>query len=215
MAPPANSNRRAGPRAAAMSKSELTQIKAALRREAQRRRAEAARAAGDGPAVGAAIAERVQAAVPIPDGAVVSGYWPMRSEVDPRPLLLSLQACGHPLCLPAVVGAGQPLRFRAWRPGDALVAGGFGTQVPDAAQAERVPGLLLVPLLAFDRAGFRLGYGGGFYDRTLRALRQAGDVLAVGLAFAAQEVATVPHDAKDARLDWIVTEAEAIETRSE
>ena len=198
-----------------MSRSELTQAKAGLRREAQRRRAEAAQAAGDGQAVGAAIAEHMQAAVAIPDGAVVSGYWPMRSEVDPRPALAALHARGHPLCLPVVVGAGQPLRFRAWRPGDALVAGGFGTQVPDAGRAERVPRLLLVPLLAFDRAGYRLGYGGGFYDRTLRALRQGGDVLAVGLAFAAQEVAAVPHDATDARLDWIVTETAAIETGSE
>jgi len=149
--------------------------------------------------------------VRVPAGAAVSGYWPMRSELDPRPILTALSARGHPLCLPVVAGKARPLVFRAWHPGDALVAGGYGTQVPDAGQEVVVPHLLLVPLLAFDRAGYRLGYGGGFYDRTLAALRAAGPVVAVGLAFCAQEVDTVPHDATDARLDWIVTEAEAIE----
>jgi len=183
------------------------QTKAALRPVAEQRRSAAAGAAG----MAEAVADRFLAAVTLPVGAAVSAYWPMRSELDPRPILTALSARGHPLCLPVVTGKAQPLVFRAWRSGDALVAGGYGTQVPDAGQEVVVPRLLLVPLLAFDRAGYRLGYGGGFYDRTLAALRAVGPVVAVGLAFSAQEIDAVPHDATDARLDWIVTEAEAIE----
>jgi 5-formyltetrahydrofolate cyclo-ligase len=184
----------------------LSDAKARLRRDAERRRA----AVADGAAAAKVAGEHLLATLTLPPAAPVSGYWPMRSEFDPRPVLRELQARGHRLCLPVVVGTGQPLLFRAWRFGEPLVAGGFGTQVPDDRQAEVVPRVLLVPMLAFDRAGYRLGYGGGFYDRTLAALRAAGEVLAVGLAFAAQEVDTVPHDNTDARLDWIVTEAGAL-----
>ncbi len=185
------------------------QAKADLRPVAERRRSAVAEAAG----VAQAAADRFLAAVTVPAGAAVSAYWPMRSELDPRPILIALNARDHPLCLPVVAGKAQPLVFRAWHPGDVLVAGGYGTQVPDAGQEIVMPHLLLVPLLAFDRAGYRLGYGGGFYDRTLAALRAVGSVVAVGLAFSAQEIDAVPHDATDARLDWIVTEAEAIEVR--
>ncbi len=195
-----------------MTSPTLAQTKADLRRTAGERRDAAA---GDP----AAVTDRFLTAVSVPPGATVSGYWPMRSELDPRPLMSALSARGHSVCLPVVAGKDRPLIFRAWRPGDALVAGEFGTQVPPANQMgadqeEIVPRLLLVPLLAFDRAGYRLGYGGGFYDRTLGALRAVGPVSAVGLAFAVQEVDTVPHDATDARLDWIVTEAEAIEIKA-
>ncbi len=182
----------------------IEQAKADLRRIAGRRRDAAADNA-------AAATDRFLAAVSVPPGAAISGYWPMRSEIDPRPVMTALAARGHPLGLPVVVGKGRPLVFRAWRPGDELVAGSFGTQVPGIDQMEVVPHLLLVPLLAFDRAGYRLGYGGGYYDRTLAALRAVGPAVAVGLAFSAQEVESVPHDATDARLDWIVTEARAIE----
>lgn len=195
-----------------MTSPTLAQTKADLRRTAGERRDAAA---GDP----AAVTGRFLEAVAIPPGATVSGYWPMRSELDPRSLMSALSARGHSVCLPVVAGKDRPLIFRAWRPGDTLVAGGFGTQVPPAnqmgaGQNEIVPRLLLVPLLAFDRAGYRLGYGGGFYDRTLAALRAVGPVSAVGLAFAAQEVDRVPHDATDACLDWIVTEAEAIEIKA-
>jgi 5-formyltetrahydrofolate cyclo-ligase len=192
-----------------MTSPSLAQIKADLRRAAGKRRDAHA---GDA----TAIPDRFLAAVSIPPDAAVSGYWPMRGELDPRPLMTALSARGHGLCLPVVVGKDRPLLFRAWRPGDTLVPGGFGTQVPDSGHEEIVPRLLLVPLLAFDRAGYRLGYGGGFYDRTLAdlragaALRAAGPVIAAGLAFSVQEMASVPHDANDARLDWIVTETEAI-----
>lgn len=182
----------------------IEQAKADLRRTAGKRRDAAADNA-------VAATDRFLAAVSVLPGAAISGYWPMRSEIDPRPVMTALAARGHPLGLPVVVGKGRPLVFRAWRPGDELMAGSFGTQVPGIDQKEVVPHLLLVPLLAFDRAGYRLGYGGGFYDRTLAALRAVGPAVAVGLAFSAQEVKSVPHDATDARLDWIVTEAHAIE----
>ena len=180
--------------------------KTALRAEAKRRRAEAAAA----PDAGAALSARVLAGVPPAAGAAVSCYWPMGSEIDTRPLMTALQARGHAVGLPVMEGRGRPLRFRAWTPGTALEPGGFGTRIPGAGAAEVVPDYLLVPLLAFDRAGFRLGYGGGFYDRTLQALRAAGPRLAVGVAFAGQELPAVPREATDERLDWIVTEAEAI-----
>jgi 5-formyltetrahydrofolate cyclo-ligase len=134
----------------------------------------------------------------------------MASEIDPRPLMQALDERGHGLALPVVAGAGQPLVFRAWTPGDPLRPAAFNTREPGPDKAEVTPRVLLVPLLAFDRAGYRLGYGGGFYDRTLAGLRAAGAALAVGLAFAGQEVESVPRDPNDSRLDWIVTEAEAI-----
>jgi 5-formyltetrahydrofolate cyclo-ligase len=109
-----------------------------------------------------------------------------------------------------VVGKGQPLIFRAWHPGLALVAGGFKTEVPPHSSPELAPEILIVPLLAFDSEGYRLGYGGGFYDRTLEKLRKTGRrPLAVGVAFSAQHVARVPRDHYDQPLDWIVTEKNA------
>ncbi|MFQ5775887.1 MAG: 5-formyltetrahydrofolate cyclo-ligase [Kiloniellaceae bacterium] len=191
----------------------LDERKRTLRAEARRRRAEAAAASvPDGPAE--AVCARVLAAVAVPAGCAVSAYWPMRSELDPRPLMHRLHERGHAIGLPVIVGKGRPLAFREWRPGVPLEPGGFGTLVPPAGQRELRPQALFVPLLAFDRVGYRLGYGGGFYDRTLAELRAAGRALAVGLAYAAQEVPAVPHDVTDQRLDWIVTEAEAIETKA-
>ena len=183
------------------------EAKSDLRRRAQARRTEAAAAA---PGAGAAVRDRLRAALRLTDAAVVSGYWPMRGELDPRPALLALAAAGHPLCLPVVAGKARPLFFRAWAPGAALVPGAFGAEVPAPESPVLQPSLLLVPLLAFDRRGYRLGYGGGFYDRTLAALRRAGEVTAVGLAFAGQEFDRVPAEATDERLDWIVTEREAL-----
>jgi len=186
----------------------LEDRKAELRREMGHRRATAA---SEAPADAAeAAAAKLCAAVVVTPGATVSAYWPMGSELDPRPLMRRLSDAGHPICLPVVVCAGLPLVFRAWAPGDDLQPAGFGTRVPGEDRPERRPNLLIVPLLAFDRAGYRLGYGGGFYDRTLAGLRAKGRPTAVGFAFAAQEVAEVPRDGYDQRLDWIVTEAEAI-----
>lgn len=150
--------------------------------------------------------DRLLAEVPLPPGATVSGFWPMAEEIDTRPALLALAERGHVIGLPIVVKAGQPLIFRRWRPGDALVEGGFGVMIPAPDQEEVVPDVALTPLLAFDRRGYRLGYGGGFYDRTLARLRAGRTVLAVGYAFAAQQVEAVPVAAYDQPLDKLVTE---------
>ena len=186
---------------------DLDREKRRLRAGAEARRAAAAAATEE---AGHAVCARLLDAVPVPQGAVVSAYWPMRCELDPRPLLHALHEAGHAIALPDMPGMGRPLVFRAWAPGDVLASAKFDTQVPAADKPEMTPRVVLVPLLAFDREGYRLGYGGGFYDRTLMALRAAGPVLAIGLAYAAQEVAAVPRDTNDRRLDWIVTEAEAI-----
>lgn len=175
-----------------------------------RKSAAARRAAIASPDAGELVAAHLLAGVPREPDAVVSGFWPMGDELDIRPALKRLAAAGHPLALPVVVKRGEPLIFRRWRVGDALVRAGFGTSVP-APEAEVLdPSFLLVPLLAFDRTGYRLGYGGGFYDRTLAKLRAVGPITAVGVAYAGQEVAEVLRGPHDARLDWIVTEREAI-----
>ena len=192
---------------AAQNAAPISDRKAALRAAAKRRRAEAAAAR---PEAGAALAERVLASVPPPAGAAVSCYWPMGSEIDTRPLMTALHGRGHAIGLPVMEGQGRPLLLRAWTPGLALEPGGFGTEIPGAEADEVIPDYLLVPLLAFDRAGYRLGYGGGFYDRTLQKLRASGPRLAVGVAFAGQALPSVPREATDERLDWIVTEVEAL-----
>ncbi|GAB4372382.1 MAG: hypothetical protein Kow00114_33780 [Kiloniellaceae bacterium] len=183
--------------------SAIQQEKRRLRQVAKAARAAAAAAA---PGAAEALAEHFLAAVAVSPGAPLSAYWPMGDEIDPRPLMQALSARGHPLALPAIRAAGQPLDFRAWRPGEPLEPAGFGTRQPPAGAAPVRPRVLLVPLLAFDAAGYRLGYGGGFYDRSLALLRRAGDILAVGLAYAAQQVPAVPREATDQRLDLVVTE---------
>lgn len=132
--------------------------------------------------------------------AVLSGYMPMRSEIDP---LGVMRAHLGPVCVPIVPGRAQPLLFHRWTPEMPMIEGRFKALVPETAE-EIVPEVLLVPLLAFDRRGYRLGYGGGFYDRTLAGLRAQGRVLAIGYAYAAQEVPEVPIEPTDARLDAIV-----------
>ena len=141
------------------------------------------------------------------EGGPISGYWPIRSEPDLRPLLDALSAMGREIALPAVVAPGQALRFHRWRPGDALVPGPLGTATPHPDRPSCVPEIMLVPLLAFDRDRRRLGYGGGFYDRTIASLRAAGRALfTIGIAYAALEVAEIPTDPWDQSLDAILTE---------
>jgi 5-formyltetrahydrofolate cyclo-ligase len=159
----------------------------------------------------AAVCARVLALVPIGASQPVSAFWPMGDEIDVKPLLAALDRAGHAIGLPIAVARGAPLIFRRWRPGDPLLDGGFGTSIPGEDCAPVVPRILIVPLLAFDRAGFRLGYGGGYYDRTLAALRRAGPATAIGVAYAAQEVAAVPRGPLDQALDVIVTERETID----
>jgi 5-formyltetrahydrofolate cyclo-ligase len=135
-------------------------------------------------------------------GVALSGYMAMRTEIDPMVAMVAHQG---PVCVPVIVARATPLRFREWTPGCTLAQGEFGADIPvEGAWIE--PAVLIVPLLAFDARGYRLGYGGGFYDRTLEALRAKRPTLAVGFAFAAQEVAEVPIDETDQRLDAIVTE---------
>ena len=136
-------------------------------------------------------------------GAVVAGYIPIGDELDPQPLLARL-ARHHPLALPAVVG--RALVFRSWTPGDALVPGPLGTRHPPPDAASVVPRVLIVPMVAFDRCGRRLGHGGGYYDRALAELQPAG-ARAIGIAYAVQEVADIPEAPWDRRMDAIVTEA--------
>lgn len=145
---------------------------------------------------------------------VVAGYMPMRNEADPLPLMRALAGRGARLALPVVIARDAPLVFRAWREGDALIAGPFGTRHPAEKAPQLVPDLVLVPLAAFDRRGHRVGYGGGYYDRTLAALRAQKPVVAAGVAFAVQEVETVPASHHDAVLDVVLTDLECIDLRS-
>ncbi|MEL6373561.1 MAG: 5-formyltetrahydrofolate cyclo-ligase [Pseudomonadota bacterium] len=136
---------------------------------------------------------------------VISGYRAVRSEPDVMPALHAFAARGWRIALPRVEGADRPLTFHAWNPGDAFVRGAFGIEEPSPASPRLTPHVVLVPLLGFDARGYRLGYGGGFYDRTLAGLRQRGRVVAIGIAYDAQEVDAVPIDRYDQRLDHVLT----------
>ena len=163
------------------------------------------------PRAGEDLRYRFLTSIPTAEHDAISAFWPLSDELDTRPLINALSARGHRIGLPVVVKRGEPLLFRLWAPGTELIQGNFRVMTPPPESPEIVPSLLIVPLLAFDRAGYRLGYGGGFYDRTLQKLRAAGgDILAVGVALSVQEVPAVPRDDTDQPLDWIVTEREAI-----
>ena len=169
----------------------------ALAREAAFAARKVAFAAGQGQAAGI-LADYLAGQ----GGRVLSGYMPMRTEIDPLPAMAAHKGT---VGVPVIIGKGQALRFREWSPGAQMIEGAFKALIPEEGDWV-VPDVLIVPLLAFDARGFRLGYGGGFYDRTLEGLRARGRVLAVGFAFAAQEVPQVPTDATDQRLDAVVTE---------
>ncbi len=140
----------------------------------------------------------------------VAGYWPMRSEADPRPVMVALKERGVPTALPAMVpradGPGHAITFRNWFPWAPLVPGGFGTLVPVEDAAIVHPVCLIVPLLAFDAGCRRMGYGKGHYDRAIAALRLRGPLCAIGIAYASQQVQEVPTEAHDEILDAVVTE---------
>jgi 5-formyltetrahydrofolate cyclo-ligase len=158
------------------------------------------------PDAGSRVAALVAASFAPSPGTVVAGYWPMRDELDPRPTLAALSSRGCRIALPVVSAPRQPLLFRAWETDEPLQDGPFGTVHPGDEADVVEPQLLLIPMLAFDRAGRRLGYGGGFYDRTLAGLRGRYAVQAIGIAYAEQEVEAVPAGPGDARLDGAVTE---------
>ncbi len=171
-----------------------------LLKQAARERAMAARAGCD-PALGAELARHVLGECPPPSGAIVAGFWPIGVEIDIRPLLRALHKRGHRIALPVTPKRGNPLTFREWWPGQEMIPERFGTMRPTGGELR--PDYLLVPLLAFDRAGRRLGYGGGFYDRTLALLPGA---TTVGCAYAAQEVDEVPAGPHDIWLQAVATE---------
>lgn len=176
----------------------LTEIKAAARADAFiRRKVVYANRTGD-------EAAKLAAVLADHRGKVLAGYMPMRTEIDCLPAMAAHQGS---VAVPVIMAAGQPLQFRQWTARARMVPGAFGALIPETGYW-LVPEVLIVPLLAFDRRGYRLGYGGGFYDRTLEGLRARGPVTAIGFAFAAQEVETVPIEPTDQPLDMIVTEAE-------
>ena len=137
-------------------------------------------------------------------GVPSSGYMAMRTEIDPTPAMEEAAAHG-PVGVPVIIGAGQPLQFRAWEPDSAMIKGEFGAMIPETGDL-MTPQIVIVPLVAFDRKGGRLGYGGGFYDRTLEKLRAAQPTMAIGFAYATQEDNDLPLEATDQPLDLIVTE---------
>jgi 5-formyltetrahydrofolate cyclo-ligase len=151
--------------------------------------------------------------LPIHPGVIVSGYMPLKSEINPLPLLRKLAGAGARLALPVVAGRGKPLIMRAYAFGEPLESGVWGIREPKADAPEVVPDVLIVPLAAFDRTGHRIGYGAGYYDMTINALRRQKTVVAVGIAYAAQEVPAAPATARDARLDLVLTERGVIDCR--
>jgi 5-formyltetrahydrofolate cyclo-ligase len=150
----------------------------------------------------------------ITSGTIVSGYSPIRGELDPKSLMQKLAALGAKLALPAVMARGKSLVFRAWSPNDRLTMGPLGILEPSPAMAELIPDIMLVPLAAFDSLGHRIGYGAGHYEYTLAHLRKVKPITTIGLAFAAQEIKSVPALAHDVALDYVLTEKKAFDFRS-
>ena len=150
----------------------------------------------------------------ITPGSIVSGYSPIRSEIDPVPLMRALATQGARLALPAVMARGKSLAFRAWSPNDRLMLGPLGILEPSPAAAEIIPDIMLVPLAAFDRLGHRIGYGAGHYDYTLAHLRKMKPITAIGLGFAAQQIEAVPALQHDVALDFVLTETRVFDFRS-
>jgi 5-formyltetrahydrofolate cyclo-ligase len=185
-------------------------MKAELRREAVARRD--AMPAATRAAAAEAIASRVFP-ITVRPGTSVSGFMPLKSEVNPLPLMKALAGQGARPALPVIAGRGKALVMRSWTFDEPLDRGQWGIREPKPTAAEVEPDILLVPLLAFDRTGHRIGYGAGYYDLTIAALRGRKPIVAIGLAFAAQEVPAIPATPRDARLDLVLTEREVIDFR--
>ena len=164
----------------------------------------------------AAAAETIAARafpVAVTPGAIASGFMPLKSEINPLPLMKALAGQRARLALPVIAGRGKALVMRSWTFDEPLDRGQWGIREPKADAAEVEPDIILVPLLAFDRTGHRIGYGAGYYDLTIAALRGRKPIVAIGLAFAAQEVPAIPATPRDARLDLVLTEREVIDLR--
>jgi 5-formyltetrahydrofolate cyclo-ligase len=151
--------------------------------------------------------------VPVAPGTIVSGFMPLKSEINPLPLMRKLAGAGAKLALPVIDARGKPLILRAFTFGDVLNSGQWGIREPKPEAPEVAPDIMLVPLLAFDRTGHRVGYGAGYYDRTIAKFRAMKTVVAVGIAYAAQEIEAVPITERDARLDLVLTERDVIDLR--
>ncbi|MEA2877188.1 MAG: 5-formyltetrahydrofolate cyclo-ligase [Hyphomicrobiales bacterium] len=193
-----------------MSGDSISDLKSIIRKDALLRRD--ALPARERAKAAEAIAARAFP-IAIEPGQIVSGFSPLKTEINPIPLMRKLADAGALLALPVVAGKGKPLIMRAWRFGEPLDSGVWGIREPKAGAPEVAPDILLVPLLAFDRQGHRIGYGAGYYDMTIGKLRAMKPVVAVGLAYAAQEIASVPVTPRDARLDLVLTEREIIDLR--
>jgi len=146
-------------------------------------------------------------------GCIVAGFSAIRTEIDPSALMQALRARGASLALPVAIGRGEPLVFRAWTADTVLVRGLYGILEPSSDAEDVEPDIVLVPLAAFDCRGHRLGYGGGYYDRTLHGLRRARRIIAAGLAFSVQQMDQIPEDAHDEPLDLVLTERDVIDFR--
>lgn len=181
----------------------VSQPKAALRRAALSRRREVHRARAESAEL--ALRERLCTDIDCA-GKTIAGYWPIGDEINCRSALEKLAAEGVQIALPVVAGQGEVLIFRLWTPSESLETGPFGTLHPGRGAAVCTPDVLLIPLVAFDKAGQRLGYGAGYYDRTIAALRATGDILAVGLGYDEQEVEGIPADDHDQLMDVVVTD---------
>ncbi|WP_330084491.1 5-formyltetrahydrofolate cyclo-ligase [Methylocystis iwaonis] len=192
----------------------MTDVKTELRRRALARRdlvthAEAHDAALSVAQRGLALVEELSATTGL-ETPIVSVYWPIRSELNTRPLIEALARKGYRVVLPVMHKVRHPLVFRDFAPGDDLVKGPFGLSEPAEDKPARDPDVIFSPLAAFDRKGFRLGYGGGIYDATLAQLRPRKAVTVVGLAYSCQETDHVPTEPHDERLDYLMTERELI-----
>jgi 5-formyltetrahydrofolate cyclo-ligase len=182
--------------------SDIVHQKKTMRAEARTRRAGLAEACPDF----AARIARYADALPVPPNAKVSTYVVLEGEADPNELAQALAERGCEICYPRVHQKAQPLWFHVPVSGEHFVRSAFGVLEPRPDWPVAIPDVLLVPMLAFDAQGYRLGYGGGFYDRTLAHIRAAQPVVAIGIAFSGLEVPAVPHDASDEKLDMVVTE---------
>lgn len=185
-----------------MADPKIEEAKAALRLRA--RSARAAILNSTRSAAASAVSENFFKSVPLKTTDIVAGYWRIKDEMDVQPILIRLMDSFQPVCLPVVLGEDMPLELRLWEQGTPLYEAGFGTLAPSELAPQVEPDVILMPLLGFDARGTRLGYGGGYYDRTLEKLTKRPRL--IGVAFAAQEIDAIPRESHDVPLDVIITE---------
>lgn len=183
--------------------SDIAAQKQTLRLKAKEKRAKAEQ---ENPDAGLQLRDVFLKEIALPNNSVVACFKSFGSEIDTDPLIHSLQMAGHTIVLPVVVGAEQGLAFHLYRPDDKLIANKYGIKEPSPSSPDILPDIILVPLLAFDRQLHRLGYGGGYYDRTINEIRQRKKIITIGLAYSRQAVAELPKDLHDVQLDMVVTE---------